>query len=550
MEINYKKTFVGAIILILLVFSAFFIKVNNVNEKVYLNEVLVSTLNKTELDEVVTQYIEALEKKIVTIGDVKLLMGDLGISFDRKATKKKLLKELRTSLFERLEAKAVEGDGREIIRPVMVYNEDELRLKLNYIVQNFDQSPVEAKVYWDNELGWQLQEGQFGKKIEDMDFVARQIAYSLVSEASSLRRTKNYKIKYEVVEPEVTVFEAKIVYKLLHQKYLNKPILVVADGHEISTIDMSTSGDWFEFDYENSKVLVNLKKLDEVVDEVIQKYETQKQGVVVKDIQEFESEYDDQTYFKAVIEGDMAKQKMVDRVSLKKDILNYNGTDPIELKFHDRSVSIQSEVEGMEFPDLLAYGKSDYSKGAYANRVHNIKTAAALQDMVVIPQGGSYSFNRVGGWVTYAKGYKNGEVIFGKEAKYVAGGGVCQVSTTMYRAAVYAGLEIENRKNHSWDVSYYRDIHGVDAAIYPPGGLDLSFRNDTPGPILVHTYVDEENKNVYFEMYGTSDGRSVSLGEPEITWLGGKAKKIITAWEIVRANGVTEEREIVSRYSR
>jgi len=520
---------------------------------VYLNNVLVSNFSRSDLSKVVGEYLFKLESRKVELGNVIVAIKDLGIEFDLDLTEKEILRERRYNYWQVLTARATDNntyDNAVIVAPIVTYDPKVLQARINYIVKEFKQSPKEASLDWSEENGWFVDDGLIGREVADEDFITKQILQDLVKDATNLNSPTRYRIRYKKVYPEFTTAAAWSMLEKLKEQYLNSSVKVLSEGREVASLNMDGDPEWFEFDYKEKQIYVNQKKLEEEVENLAAEYESDLAKVKLIGIEEFESEYDGEVYLKAKLDGDLQKANMVDRAALKRDILAAHGQESVELKFHDRAVSIISDIEGMEFPDLISYGKSDYSLGAYANRVHNVRTATAFQDLTIIPQGSTYSFNRVGGWVTYAKGYKSGEVIFGTVAKYVAGGGVCQVSTTMYRAAVYAGLPIEARRNHSWDVSYYRDVYGVDAAVYPPGGLDLKFVNNTPGPILIHSYLDEDNKNVYFEMYGTSDGRSVSLGEPDITWLGGGAKKIVTAWKIVRAGGIVEEKEIVSRYSR
>jgi hypothetical protein len=91
------------------------------------------------------------------------------------------------------------------------------------------------------------------------------------------------------------------------------------------------------------------------------------------------------------------------------------------------------------------------------------------------------------------------------------GGGLCQVSSTTFRAAMQAGLPITQRRNHSYAVQYYAP-QGTDATIYP-GVIDLKFTNDTPGSILVWPYFKDDN-TLIFDFYGTKDSREVILDKP------------------------------------
>ena len=154
--------------------------------------------------------------------------------------------------------------------------------------------------------------------------------------------------------------------------------------------------------------------------------------------------------------------------------------------------------------------------GSPANRIHNIGVGTAKFDGVLIAPGDTFSFNDQLGLVDGSTGYKKELVIKPEGTIPEFGGGLCQVSSTMYRAAVFAGLPIVERSPHTYAVSYYAQVlgHGLDATIYPPS-KDLRFLNDTPGYILVHSYVD--GASLYFKFYGTKDERIVEMDGPYIS---------------------------------
>ena len=92
------------------------------------------------------------------------------------------------------------------------------------------------------------------------------------------------------------------------------------------------------------------------------------------------------------------------------------------------------------------------------------------------------------------------------------GGGICQVSTTAFRAAIYSGLEITARRNHAYPVGYYNP-QGMDSTVYIPKP-DLRFKNDTPNYILIQTKI--VGTELTFQFYGTSDGRKTTVIGPTI----------------------------------
>lgn len=164
------------------------------------------------------------------------------------------------------------------------------------------------------------------------------------------------------------------------------------------------------------------------------------------------------------------------------------------------------------FENIIAEGASLF-EGSPAERAHNIAHAASKLHGYVIPPGETFSFLSVLGPITRDDGYQSSLIIFGDQTVPGVGGGVCQVSTTMFRAAFWAGLPIMERNQHSYRVGYYeRDGSppGFDAAVYDPG-VDLKFVNDSEHPILIQTHVDEESMELKFVFHGRSLNRWVRM---------------------------------------
>ena len=175
-----------------------------------------------------------------------------------------------------------------------------------------------------------------------------------------------------------------------------------------------------------------------------------------------------------------------------------------------------AQVNDFGIEEEIAVGKSDYSH-SIPERIHNVILAASKFDGVLIPPGETFSFNKQIGDISALTGYKPAYII--KEGKTVLGdgGGVCQVSTTLFRAAINAGLPVAERTAHAYRVSYYEnDMRpGFDATVFSPP-VDLKIKNDTPAYILIDTEVDENNNLLYFRFYGKKDDRKIEIGEPAL----------------------------------
>lgn len=182
-----------------------------------------------------------------------------------------------------------------------------------------------------------------------------------------------------------------------------------------------------------------------------------------------------------------------------------------------------ANLDSLGITALVAEGKSSFA-GSAPYRIANIKAGARRMDGVLIAPGEEFSFNRQLGEVNADNGFVEGYAIIGNRTQLEWGGGVCQVSTTVFRAGFWAGLPITERHSHAFYISWYDrfglgpygDGQGLDAAIYT-GVADLKFVNDTGAWLLMQTDVDEVNQVLTVRLYGAPPRRQVRLEGPFIT---------------------------------
>jgi vancomycin resistance protein YoaR len=214
--------------------------------------------------------------------------------------------------------------------------------------------------------------------------------------------------------------------------------------------------------------------------------------------------------------------------------------------------------------ELIGEGVTNFA-GSTASRVQNIVVGTAQFDGLLIAPGETFSFNHYLGEVTAEQGYEESIIIWGNTTRADVGGGLCQVSSTAFRAAFWAGLPITERWAHAFRVRYYEPPIGMDATIYSPT-VDLKWVNDTGHYILIQTHVDQSNQTVSFRFYGTNPGRTVELEGPyednhvphgaavyrdDPTLPKGETKQIewakdgldVTVYRIIREDGVEVERD-------
>jgi len=169
------------------------------------------------------------------------------------------------------------------------------------------------------------------------------------------------------------------------------------------------------------------------------------------------------------------------------------------------------KVNELGIKERIGRGESFYAH-SIPNRIYNVALASERINSALIGPGEEVSFNKMVGEVSGATGYRPAYIIEKGRTVLGDGGGLCQVSTTMFRAAMSAGLPILERWGHAYRVSYYEldTKPGVDATVIAPS-KDFRFKNDTPGHILIQTINDPKKLHLVIEIYGTSDGRVASI---------------------------------------
>jgi vancomycin resistance protein YoaR len=198
---------------------------------------------------------------------------------------------------------------------------------------------------------------------------------------------------------------------------------------------------------------------------------------------------------------------------LKNYLLARDFSSSVELPTQKIQPELSSDSQNdLGITSLIGQGESDFV-GSPKNRIFNINVATNRFNGTLIKPGEEFSFVKILGEVDGEHGYLPELVIKNDKTEAEFGGGICQVSTTAFRAAINSGLEITARRNHAYPVSYYNP-QGMDATIYIPLP-DLRFLNNTPGYILIETKI--EGTKLIFNFYGTADGRKVNIIGPKIT---------------------------------
>ncbi len=189
----------------------------------------------------------------------------------------------------------------------------------------------------------------------------------------------------------------------------------------------------------------------------------------------------------------------------------------VELAFNFTRPRYHNDITAAELgiTEMVSSSRTFYT-GSTAARRHNIENGASFYNGVIIAPDETFSFNDIVGDISEETGFVEGAIIFGGRTVNGIGGGVCQVSTTAYRAAFFGGYPIKVRFSHGYRVFYYELGNvgpGLDAAIFTPTA-DFQFVNDTAYHLLIETEFIPDEDAIEFRFYSTNPGRTVEVSEP------------------------------------
>ena len=179
------------------------------------------------------------------------------------------------------------------------------------------------------------------------------------------------------------------------------------------------------------------------------------------------------------------------------------------------AVTDNSTAEQLGITELVS-SETSYFYGSSTERKQNIQAASSRFHGVLIAPGETFSMGDTMGDVSLDNGFAEALIIYGGRTIKGVGGGVCQVSTTLFRTVFFGGFPVVERYSHAYRVSYYEktssgavdpNLAGLDATVYFPL-VDFKFTNDTPYWILMETYMGDSS--LTWKFYSTSDGRSIT----------------------------------------
>lgn len=379
----------------------------------------------------------------------------------------------------------------------LVFEENNLDDAIEIIVQDIEVQPVWPEIeYVDSQF--KLKEGADGLVVK------RNTLKEEIRKKLAIPGNQTIKLVPEKVIANVDDVLVKKALEVLNS-WGNEKLLIKYKEYNLllDKIEMSRL-----FGLNSDKV--NAEEFSKLAEKIKEKIETEPKDAV------FEFEDGRVREFKPEVVGtiiDLPRTKEL----LESEVLS-GKTKELEIPVILNYPKVRTgDINNMGIKELIGVGKSSFGH-SIPGRVFNVNLASTRINGVVVAPGEEFSFNKSVGEISKATGYQTAYIISEGKTVLGDGGGVCQVSTTTFRAAMNAGLPITERRAHAYRVGYYEQdsLPGIDATIFSPS-TDFKFLNDTGHHILIQTKVDTKNLTMRVEIYGTSDGRVSEVSKPIIT---------------------------------
>ncbi|QYK50317.1 MAG: VanW family protein [Anaerolineales bacterium] len=402
--------------------------------------------------------------------------------------------------------------GGAQLAPRLIFNGDQAQITLQNLASQFNRPTVEAQLTV-NGLDVQVQPGQVGLTLD----TERTGAFL----AATLLDMQNVRVPLAVVEQPPRILDVSAQAEIA-RSILSQPLVIAPGGNyedspgpwtlepeqlagmlSIERVE-SAEGAHYQVGLQSDKLAAILLPLSADVAATPRNA----RFIFNDDTRELD------LYKSAVIGRQLHVQSSIDHINAQLA----QGAHQIDLQYTLTEPTVQDDAKAADLGlRELVVEATTYFYGSSPERIQNIQTAAERFHGLLVPPGAVFSMVDNIGDISLDSGFAEALIIFGGRTIQGVGGGVCQVSTTLFRAAFFGGFPIVERWAHAYRVSYYeynaavqRDprLVGLDATVYAPV-VDFKFQNDTDSWLLMETYVNPAARSITWKFYSTSDGRSV-----------------------------------------
>jgi len=467
--------------------------------------------NKKQVEEILKASSDQFLKSSIILkaenSSYSFVPAELGVNYDIEKTRDNIWNYGRSGDFFRSVTEQLRSMFRKKeIQTSFIVNESLVDDKLNVISKEIDSPEKDYALIYDGENFILDDEKKEGKRI-DKSGIKNQILKSIGTFSYSMIEFKANEYK-----PKISLEKAKLCLDRVNRILSSGNLTLFYETQEFimdqdtiaAAIRTHIAGDDMEIVFDDDRIKLFAQTIGKAIDSEPKNVQLKVENGVVaiatgsKNGMTLDQEKTNSDIKGALISRAASEEAQSQKVSLK-----------IEVKKPEIS---DTDIERLGLKELVGRGETNFVKSP-ANRVHNINVGANAINGTLLKPGETFSTLTRLGEIDASSGYLEELVI--KENRTVPefGGGLCQVSSTLFRAALNAGMEIVERRNHKYRVSYYEPPVGMDATIYDPSP-DFKFKNNYESYVFVQSAI--KGTKITFELYGTKDSRAVEISEPEI----------------------------------
>lgn len=474
----------------------------------------LSGLSRVEAEQTLQEQITAAARPPVTLIDSatgqqwQYSSADLGLELDVAATVANAYEIGRAgTLSERLSHQFDSWYYGYQASPVMIFDEGKLLAIIDQLSSEISQVPLDAAIEIDgDEVTFSA--SQVGRSLDKADTYAR-----LLTPLSNLQAAE---VELLIHQSKPRVYDASAAAGKLHnilsgpmEFYLQTPI----DGIDLDRITVSVDNlrEWLRVslvENESGRIEYNI-----FIDEValrgwLEQYAQQ----IAREPERARFYFDDPTRQLVLVEPHVNGRQLDIEATIAQfnaQVTTPNRSVPFVVAEIVPEVNSNATAEQLGITELVAE-RTTWFFGSSDERKHNIARSASNFYGIVIAPGEEFSFNKYLGDISEEDGYKPALIIYGGQTIEGLGGGVCQVSTTLFQTVFWGGFDIGARTPHAYQVGYYEDGEGtgMDATVFNPL-VDFTFTNNTEHYLLIENYYNEIYESLTFKIYSTNIGRRV-----------------------------------------
>ncbi|MBN2257650.1 MAG: VanW family protein [Anaerolineaceae bacterium] len=395
------------------------------------------------------------------------------------------------------------------ISPVMIYNEKVAEQYMHTLALHIDQPAMEAHLgIKDNMV--ELTAGQIGRNLD--------VPAALLAVNSGLAALRDFSITLPVQETRPAILDASEQAVIIQRILFAPLILSMPEGY-------NDVGPWVVSVESLAQMLV-IDRIDQggissyqvtIDQEALRNILHDLEIDINREVQNARFIFNDDTRLLDLHQSAVVGRRLdvaTSVINISQALLEGEKNQVLVILTEPPTVLDDATGDQLGIHELI-WAETSYYYGSSPERIQNIKAAADRFHGLLVPPGAVFSMAEALGDISLDNGYAEALIIFGDQTIKGIGGGVCQVSTTLFRTAFHAGFPISERHAHAYRVSYYEQrpnggidptLAGLDATVFVPL-VDVKFTNDTPYWLLMETYA--RNTSITWKFYSTADGRSV-----------------------------------------